>query len=194
MPKTKKQSFNKKAFLKITVSALLVLFVIISAVIYLQYKPLMDNPTNIRDMLIRSSRDSHINAPIEPKTGDVYFPEMKLYVPRGDAQIASFTYRYDTSYEGWPESISVTSRDVTDQAELDLYNAVDSEKVFSKVPYMQACRQGLTLTAQPLPSLDGEKLHHQQALQDGRMLYVYTNTGCPALTEVVDDINRINSY
>lgn len=194
MPKTKKQTFNKKAFLKITIPAVVMLLVIVSAAGYALYRPIVDNPTNIREALVRASRDSHINAPIDAKTGDVYFPEMKLYVPRGEGQIASLTYRYDASYDGWPESVSVTSRDVTNQSESDLYNAIDSRKVFDKVPYMQACRRGLTLTTQPLPNLDGEKLHHQQVLQDGRTLYVYTDTGCHALSEVVDQIKTIGSY
>lgn len=194
MSKPKKKSFNKKVFLKITIPAAVALVVIISVAAYALYKPVVDNPSGLREALIRGSRDSHVAAPIDAKTGDTYFPEMKLYVPRGEEPIAEFTYRYYASDDEWPAWLSVTTRVVASQAEAELYQVIDAKKMFEKVPYMQACQRGLTLTVQPLPRLDGEKLHHQKTLQDGRALYVYADTGCPMLREVVGQIERINSY
>ncbi len=194
MPKSKKQSFNKKAFLKITIPALVALIIIICVAVYALYKPIADNPAGIREALIRASKDTNITAPVDAKTGDTYLPEMRLYVPRGEEPVGNFTYRYSASDGQWPASLSLTTREVASQAESGLYQVTNSEAVFEKVPYMQACQRGLTLTTQPLPSLDGEKLHHQQLLQDGRTLYIYTGTLCPALGEVADQIRRISSY
>jgi hypothetical protein len=49
----------------------------------------------MRDLLVRAIDGIKMDAPIDPKTGDAYFPPTKLYLPGAAAETAGLTYRYE---------------------------------------------------------------------------------------------------
>ncbi len=151
------------------------------------------NLVEIRELILLAVRSLKKDAPVEPRTGDIYFPESKLYVPN-PGNILPFTYLYDKG-------------DVTNsQAELSistypvrgteaLYTARNQFELFAAVPKLQACSRGIKVVDKPFPSSDTDNVFkHQVQLKNGRTVYIYVEKACPELSETADIFKNIQSY
>lgn len=201
MPKKQPaKKFNTKAFLKITLPALCGLVVVLGVIAYSMFRPVIDNPTSIREALINAASAVNRPAAVEPRTGDVYFPEAKLYIPRGSDDLPELTYRYDHGYIAQDgreiDALSVSSRELFAAATSDLYNASDSAGVFAKVPRLQACQRAIAITSDALKDTEGRKLHHRLSLEDGRTIYMYIEPSCSGIEfdSLLKSLNALRSY
>lgn len=195
MARKTKSTFNKKTFLAIVLPAMLGLLVLLGVVAYALYQPVMDNLATVRMALINAIDNINQPAPLDPRTGDAYFPETSLYVPRRDQPVQGFIYRYTpaTADESW--LLEITTRSVLDVQKNVLYTAQNSRQLFEKVSAAQACARAVALTDRPLRQLDGRKLHHQQQL-GGRTLYFYTDPACPTpgAPAVIRALEQLQAY
>lgn len=195
-PREKSTRFNYKAFWKIAAPALVLLVVVLTVIVYALYRPIVDNPTTVRTALVESLKELNHPAAVDAKTGDVYFPEAKLYLPRGDKVLDEYFYTYYDRRTGVGEGheLSIVSKSVMQRAISSLYGARDSVGVFNKMPHAQACARGILLTDAPLAQLDGRKLDHRQTSVDGRVWYVYTSPKCSELVDIAPEIRQLQSY
>ncbi len=197
----KKQTFNRKAFLKIIIPFAVVMLFVAAGVGYLLYMKQASqqniSPTTLA-MLQGSIRSMIHLAPVDARTGDTYFPAMKLYIPANVERygVDDFTYgiaEYD-SEKGDPLAISVGRAAIGETAAMGLVNAFSDTELFAMMAHANACAKGMTLTLSPLKNLEGRKLHHKQLLNDGRSLYVYYNPDCADLREFGFELERMRSY
>ncbi|HSX29520.1 MAG TPA: hypothetical protein VLE73_03090 [Candidatus Saccharimonadales bacterium] len=146
-----------------------------------------------RDLIIRAAAGTKTDAVIEAKTGDVYFPQAKLYVPN-NPELTDLTYEYDANGPNGPE-LDVSSRGVFERYASRLYNANNTTQLFERIPKLQACQRGITAIYKPLDSNDKQHVLQQTTdLGNGKMLYVYSEKACPELIETADALKDIASY
>jgi hypothetical protein len=161
---------------------------------YIQpYKDTMDQAAtvSIRELILQAADAIKTDAPVDPKTGDIYFPQAKLYLPN-DSSFTRLTYAYDSAGASG-EELEISNRAVFDQNATPLYSARNIEEVFKAVPKLQSCQRGIKLVYKELGSGEGE-LKQAIKLDNGRTLYVYLEKDCPELNETVDLLKNINSY
>lgn len=145
--------------------------------------------TPVRELIIQAVKDTKTEAPVEPRTGDFYFPPAKLYLPYTSSYL-QLTYGYD------PETsqLSVGNATALKQGIASLYNARNLKDIFEKVPYLQACQRGVTITYEKiLDSLDKE-LRQTVQLNNGKTVYLYTEKLCPELNETVELLTNLRAY
>lgn len=210
MPKkqTKKtqKKFDIKRFLVIAVPALILgiafLVYFFYPLVAIPYKSVVDNPSTLRESIIASIRELGRPAPVDARTGDVYFPEAGLYIPRGDTTLPEFSYSYDT-YDVQGEThrdLVVTTSEAVEAGMINMYNAQNSDELFKAVPEAQSCARGVVVASAPLVDDEGYvdtgayKLHHQQLLNDGATRYIYAATGCEGVKDIVKVMEGLQVY
>ena len=98
----------------------------------------------IRTLIARAIEGLGTPAPVDAKTGDVYFPPAKLYLPASNAGNDGFTpatYKY--SWDAAERTLTVIDVMVRQQAVTKLYTVQGLERLFEQVPYAQACSRGV---------------------------------------------------
>lgn len=143
---------------------------------------------SIRELILNAARGVKTDAPVDPKTGDVYFPQAKLFLPHAGTN--QLTYAFDNEGEHGPE-LTISSRPVFDQAAAKLYSARNVDEVFDAVPHLQSCQRGVKLTHTELP---GTMAAHIVSLNNGTSLYVYPDADCPELGDLVELVKSIQAY
>jgi hypothetical protein len=151
------------------------------------------NIVEIRELIVQAARGLKKDAPVEPRTGDVYFPESRLYLPNPKMPLA-LTYLLDTD-------------DVTDaQSELSistypirgttaLYTAKNNLELFAAVPKLQACLRGVKLVYQKFPATDTQNVfQYTTRLDNGKDLHVYIEKDCPELADTAALFKQIKPY
>lgn len=151
------------------------------------------NIVSIRELILLAVRGVKKDAPVEARSGDIYFPESRLYLPNPGLPL-SLTYLYD-------------SGDITDsQAELSvstypvrgtekLYSSQNMEELFAAVPKLQACSRGIKLVSQKFPQDDANnQLVQTVNLSTGKDLFVYIEKDCPELYETAQLFKNIKAY
>lgn len=209
MPKIHKKQFNKKAFLKIVIPTCVIAFaVLVGVAMIVQQRDAahreLEATNGARDALVHAfTEDLTPAAPVDAKTGDTYFPALRLYLPYTQEQdsLDNYIYQVDGYGDKHPEPvINVSTRRTVSAATSDLYNARDLIDLYNKVPHAQSCVRGVSLAIQPIKNLGQgndqmrRKLHHKQVLDDGRELYFYYEPGCSELTKVIDQLNGLRTY
>jgi hypothetical protein len=129
-----------------------------------------------------------MDAPIDPKTGDAYFPPTKLYLPGAAAETAGLTYRYEKDL-----GLSVSSKQTIGRATYSLYNAQSADALFQAVPHAQSCQRGLTVSYEPLNDTSVE-LQQTIRLNDGKALYLYAEKACPEISDLVALLKGFRTY
>jgi hypothetical protein len=150
----------------------------------------MSEASAIRELIIHASQGTKKAAPIDPKTGDVYFPEAKLYLPHNPAlgQL-SYAYNLDTN------QLSISTREVFGQAAAQLYSATSVDEVFAAVPKLQSCQRGITLVYNQINAEENQiELKQTIEFADGGILYVYQEPLCPELEETAKSIGNLRTY
>ena len=184
-----------------TVVAVLIGAVLILSGLYVlvlcgqQYKATSElaNTSVLRDLILQAAKGSKTDAIVEARSGDVYFPKAKLYVPN-NPELTDLTYDYDADGPDGAE-LTVSSSTVFERYAVRLYNAKNSEELFARVPKLQACQRGVLLVYKSLNNNDDKYVLQQTtSLDNNKTLYVYTEKACPELIETADSLKNIKSY
>lgn len=156
------------------------------------------NPSAIIHAIINASRSLHKPAPVEPTTGKVYLPEVRLVLPAPDS-LRHLLYSNPTEQE-----VQITTSDILNEAETKLWTSGESEigvsdkmnAVFTEVPNLMACSRGVQLFFAP-QDFDDPKVQLQatKTLANGKTIYLYTESTCKGnLTELAEYVKQAQSY
>ena len=147
----------------------------------------------IRELILLAVRGLKKDAPVDPRTGDIYFPESKLYLPNPGIPLP-ITYLYDKGDVTNSQSeLSVSTYPVRGTEKL--YTATNQYELFAAVPKLQACSRGIKLVYQKFPSSDTQnELKSTVRLSNGKDLYVYVEKDCPDLNETANLFKNIRAY
>lgn len=194
MSKSKAKQNKKNIAYAATVFVLLAIISFFVARKMQLYNTVVDQSAtvSIRELIIQAARGTKKSAPIDAKTGDIYFPEAKLFLPYSpDTALTTLTYAYDA--EGKELSISTTA--AFNQSIIPLYNAKNVAGVFDAVPKLQSCQRGIRLahTEAEFDNIETE-LRQTVPLSNGETLYVYTESLCPELGGLADLLKNLKSY
>lgn len=149
-----------------------------------------DNTANtvaVRDLVVRALEGTKSAAPLDPKTGDVYFPPTKYYLPASAVDMASLTYAYNKD-----AGLSVTSRLLVGQATAPMYSTGNINQLFNALPHAQACQRGVRVVNTKLTE-DGIELK-QTLTVNGSTLYLYTEKACTEQADLVEMLKSLKTY
>lgn len=151
----------------------------------------------LRELIIKSAEGVKKVAPVEARTGDVYFPESKLYLPRPNI-VQTITYNYiegdasNLEVDIQPE-LSISTEPIWGTT--SLYQAKDSKALFNEIPKFLACSRGVKLVYQAIPNNStSHDLKHTVYLNNGKTLYIYQEKLCPELNNLVDQLTNIRTF
>lgn len=198
-PKGQKKHLSFKTQKIIVTSVLVALLIGISIYIAPQYNRMaraVDRAESITlsSLLVRSIEGIHRPAPVDPTTGDVYFPEAKLKIPR-NVSMPELLYSYSSGDATLPEEISITSEATSRHATNRVVAAESVDEVLAAVPEAQSCRRGLLLTYDEQDSSAEKELLITKILENGRTLYIYSEPACSSIkVELLDVFSSIESY
>ncbi len=189
---------NKKKFLVIAglATAVLITTGAYFATLKLQYYDYAAKRAGlveIRELIVMAIEDLKKDAPVEARTGDIYFPESRLYLPNPGTH-HTFTYFYEPGDDaGSQPELSVSTSSVPGTN--TLYSAQDVEKLFDAVPKLQSCSRGIKIVRQKFPQEDGQnELKHTVRLDNGQELYIYLEKDCPELADAAALFTYIKYY
>jgi hypothetical protein len=146
--------------------------------------------TPIRELLIDAVRNTKTDAPVDPKTGDIYFPQARLYVPN-NSSYTQLTYAYNP---GDGADLTIANKTALNQGIASLYSAQGFYELFSKLPYLQACQRGVTVAYQQLNDAPEKELRQTVQLANGKTAYLYIERACPELHETAELLMNLKSY
>jgi len=148
--------------------------------------------TSIRELTIQAVKQTKTEAVRDPKTGDFYFPEAKLFLP--NQNVDSLTY--DVSLTNNATELSVSTEAVVNRAVAKLYGAQNIQEMFKVLPHLQACQRGMKLVYTPLTTAeqDNNELVQTVTLGNGKTLYIYLEKGCPELRSTADALKNLRAY
>lgn len=194
--KTKQKQKITKAH-KVKIAALLA--VVIAGIFAAKtYKNSLDTAdvSKIRDLVIMAIDNLKTPAVVEPKTGDVYFPQAKLYLPASQNSLSQhLMYSYYKDEQTAKVEFSVTNRLIVGQLESRLYSAQNNKQLFEQIPHLQACSRGVTVSDVSIVEKGSNvKLRYSGKLQNGESLLLYSEDACSELTETVNLLKNLQSY
>ena len=146
--------------------------------------------TPIRELVIDAVRNTKVDAPIDPKTGDIYFPQARLYLPNASSY-TQLTYAYNAE-DG--ANLTIANKTALNQGIAALYSAQGFYELFSKLPYLQACQRGVTVSYQKIQDDSEKELRQTVQLTNGKMAYLYIEKACPELHETAELLMNLKSY
>jgi hypothetical protein len=197
----KSNRWHKKKAVVLTIIVALVMFTLIGGVLlfsvakvrYYNEAANQAGLVQVRELILLSVRGAKKDAPIDARTGDVYFPESKLYLPNPGTALP-LTYLYDkgdvTNSQG---ELSISTYPV--RGTEALYIARTQENLFAAVPKLQSCSRGIKLVYQKFADNDMEnELRHTILLNNGKELYIYLEKDCPELKETADLFKNLRVY
>lgn len=150
-----------------------------------------ENGTILATLIGDATEQLNKPAPVDPSTGKVYIPEAHLVLPPYTG-LGQIEYQYDSvqnSGENGAE-VHLTSSTILNLAKGKMWDDVanannrlawqgyNSSELFNDVPSLQACTRGIQVfyTKQ---NLGGDYVYQgSHKLNDGRTLYVYSESDC----------------
>jgi hypothetical protein len=141
----------------------------------------------VRDLVIRAMDGLKSAPPLDPKTGDVYFPPTKYYLPAEKASMAGLTYAYDKD-----NGLSVSSKMALGQAVSAMYSAQNPNDLFAAMPYAQACQRGVRIVT--TKQTEDELELKQTVSISGVATYLYAEKKCSGLVDVLDILKDLKTY
>lgn len=196
--KTNSKTDNKVLvmFIGIVLVVLAGAYVFVSKYSYYNDAAKQASMTQVRELILMALDNIKKDVPVDAKTGDLYFPESKLYLPNPMSN-QRLTYNYSPASEGVSEELSVSLRQVPGVHEL--YSAKNETELFSLVSNIQACSRGVKLV------YDGKSLEEQDQanklvetikLDNGKNLLMYVEDKCDnvAFDNLVEMLKNIKSY
>ena len=197
----KSNLWHKKKTIVLTVIVALVVFTLIGAALlfsvakvrYYNEAANQSGLVQVRELILLAVRGLKKDAPIDARTGDVYFPESKLYLPNPGTALP-LTYLYDTGdVTNSQGELSISTYPV--RGTEALYIARTQENLFAAIPKLQSCSRGIKLVYQKFADNDMEnELRHTILLNNGKELHIYLEKGCPELTETADLFKNLRVY
>ena len=187
---------NKTALILAVVAALLL------GIFFIQYyvKPTLAQVDvfTIREAIIKSAELTKKPAPVDAKTGDVYFPEAKLYIPNpGGLDALTYDY-YQNDQTNDEAELSIANRRIFGATSSKLYTASNLDELFAMLPVLQACQRGITLRYSMIPPQDaGDRiLTGNVTLNNSKTLYLYKDKVCTDLeiSSTIDIVKTIRAY
>lgn len=146
----------------------------------------------VRELIVMAVENLKKDVPVDAKTGDLYFPESKLYVPNPKSNLR-LTYAWYSADDGSQEELSVSLSQVPGTT--GLYSAKNMDEMFNAVPKLQSCSRGVKLlNSKTTGDNPSGQLKKVVTLQNGKELYLYVEKDCSELDEVVDLLSGIRSY
>lgn len=145
--------------------------------------------TPLRDLVIDAVKNTKVDAPVDPKTGDIYFPQARLYLPN-TSSYTQLTYAYSPD-DG--ADLAIANKTALNQGIASLYNAQGFRELFEKLPYLQSCQRGVTVSYRTLEDADKE-LRQTVQLNNGKTAYLYIEKACPELHETAELLKNLKSY
>ncbi len=182
---------NKKIFYSIILVIFLFAIGLISALLINQVKK---QDIQVASVQIASAINyEKKDVPIDPKTGDLYFPESRLFVPNPKSHL-TLTYQWHGEGESPEGELSVSTKPVPEIHKIYLAkNQKELSDILSKV---LSCSRGVKISYQELTS-DMEtvnKLMHTVSLKNGKVAYVYVEESCTELETVAEILKNLQSY
>jgi hypothetical protein len=150
------------------------------------------NTEQIRELILRATKNLGVAAPVEARTGDTYFPQAKLYLPAASSDWpVAYTYTWDSQ----ERLLSIRDTNVYERNASLLVQAADIDQLFARVPKLQACARGVVVTdkADFKDWLDKPVLQETVTTTD-RTLYVYTEKACPDNAEAAHRMAMLRAY
>ena len=145
---------------------------------------------SISEMVLFDADGLKTDAPIEPKTGDIYFSQAKLMLP-SNPELQSLRYSYDHD----SSELSLSSQQVYRQTAAKLYGANNLKELFDVIPKLQACERGISLGYKQIEGSDTTReLVQTVKLNSGKTLYVYLEKGCPELNDTAKIMVNVREY
>ncbi|HYH75259.1 MAG TPA: hypothetical protein VD735_04850 [Candidatus Saccharimonadales bacterium] len=145
----------------------------------------------LSEQIISAATALKAPAPVDPKTGDVYFPEARLFLPAGDTPL-QLTYGYDIEDNG-QRNLSISTRFITQRNATRMRSATDMESMFTHVPKLQACLRGIRVMSVPLTQKD-YALQGTVDAGNSRTLYLYTEKGCSEINGTATLLKNLQAY
>lgn len=145
--------------------------------------------TPMRDLIVDAVKNTKVDAPIDPKTGDIYFPQARLYLPN-TSSYTQLTYAYSAE-DG--ADLTIANKIALNQGIASLYSAQGFRELFEKLPYLQACQRGVTVSYKVLDDAEKE-LRQTVQLANGKTAYLYIEKSCPELHETAELLKDLKSY
>ncbi|MES2970751.1 MAG: hypothetical protein V4702_00320 [Patescibacteria group bacterium] len=196
-PLKKNKSWDKKKIAVFVTAAGLIIFgsfyYVIPKVHYYDDVANQAGLVNVRELTLLAVRGLKKDAPVEPRTGDVYFPESRLYLPNPDIALP-LTYLIDNSdVTNSQAELSISTYPV--RGTHTLYMVRDVEHLFEAVPKLQACSRGVKLVSNKFPPDNTQnELKHTVRLNNGKELFIYLEKACPELNDTADLLKNIQAY
>jgi hypothetical protein len=144
--------------------------------------------TQLSTMIEAAVMGLQTSAPVDPKTGDIYFPQAKLYLP-APANGTDLTYHYDADGEG----LSISDRKVLSMESAKLRNVQRLDDLGPEVPGLQACSRGVRVTYSSLETGDQLKLYASVPTSNGH-INIYKEEACAALNSTAEMLKNIRPY
>jgi hypothetical protein len=152
---------------------------------------------SIRELILRAAEGIKTDAPVDPKTGDIYFPQARLYLP-SPQYLTQFTYSYDAAGGvGGHEQLNISTKLAFGQRAARLYSARNINEMFEVVPQLQSCQRGIAMVFDNSDLQDPQFKHNLKqtiTLNNGKILYMYLEDNCPELSETLGLLKNLRSY
>lgn len=147
-----------------------------------------------RELIIAGVENAKQPAVIDAKTGDIYFPPEKLYLPYS-LNHPTLIYSIHDDGSGSTE-FTISDKLVMGGVKSKLYSAQNVEKMLYKVPELQACLRGLRITYEKRVDESEHKLHSSHILKNGKTIYIYSEKEkvCTQLDELAEMLKNLQSY
>jgi hypothetical protein len=150
---------------------------------------------SIREMIFNAVDSLKAPAPVEAQTGNIYFPQARLYLPASKEtlnQKLNYAYYLDDKSGG---QLSVTNDVTMNLIKSRTYSSKDLEALFDQVPHLQACSRGISVSYKKVSQDEsGAKLKQAVHLNNGKTVYLYLEDACPELKETVSQLKNLRAY
>lgn len=192
--------FQRELAMSLLVLTLLFAAMMVLTVIMLdrRYKEVSEHSgaIQIRTMVMQAVHELKSDAPVDAKTGDIYFPEARLFIPRPHEVV---NLRYNHSRDGTTnEGMATLSLSTESLGTNKLMSAKSVDELFAAVPGFQACQRGVTLSLEQLTTNQLEReLKNTIYMPSKKPLYIYVEPACSdhqGLDKIYTVINNIRQY
>ncbi|MEI6481386.1 MAG: hypothetical protein WCO19_03725 [Candidatus Saccharibacteria bacterium] len=148
------------------------------------------NVTQTRELITLASDGRNKKAPVDAPSGNVYFPQSRLFVTRPDI-LFELTYYYQPAMDGNKEELSVSVEPTYGSS--PIYSAKNMLELYSAVPKYQACNRGVRVVYDKITD-QKFTLNHTVDLNNGKKVYLYSEKSCPELSTLADVLTNLKSY
>lgn len=195
---------NNKNFKQKRMLVIALLFIVIAAGVYLSYNKILlvsytfnqAKMNTFREMVISANANLKKDAPIDAKTGDIYFPEAKLFLPNDAYGKPRLLYEFDPAGNGGGDQLSVSDKNLVNFKSANLYNAQNINHMMEMVPILQACQRGVSVgfSEPTIDSGDAPEIKKTISINNGKTIYLSYEKACPELEELVNTLTKLKSY